>query len=206
MNFLTHLYFCNKSRENTTGLIIGNTARPNYLSKYNLEILKGIAMDMQIRRFSEGNADFNNSIQKINTKYSKNASFMVNIFYDHFLAKNWDKYAKIPLDGFSDTIYQIILENMNLLPYKVRKFSPEMISKEWITGLTSIEGTHRYIKLISKTERFTTNLDQCLIELIENYQQYNNDFENYFKSLCKFMEEEDKKVRLNENQRFLLSA
>lgn len=206
MNFLTHLYFAPKSIENTTGLIIGNTAKANYLEKYNMEILKGIAMDMQIRVFAENHPAFYRSNQRIQTKYSKYSTFLVNIFYDHLLAKNWDKYSRISLENFSDQIYQIVLENISLYPYKIRKFSPEMISKKWITGMTSIEGTHQYIKMVSKTERFTTNLDQCLTGLMENYQEFSNDFEQYFKALCQFMEDEARKFNSGDKEIFLLSA
>jgi acyl carrier protein phosphodiesterase len=206
MNFLTHLYFAPKSIENTTGLIIGNTAKPNNLEKYNLEILKGIATDSQLRLFAENHPAYQKSIERVNPKYNKYASFIVNIFHDHLLAKNWSNYSKVSLDDFSQEIYHIILENMSLFPYKIRKFAPEMISKKWITGIASIEGTHQYIKLISKTERFNTNIDQSLFELMENYQGYNQDFEEYFKDLKNYMQLESRKVNNDEKEFYLLSA
>jgi acyl carrier protein phosphodiesterase len=191
MNFLTHLYFSNDSTANNIGLVIGNTAKGNYLSKYSIEILKGIEIDMQIRNFEERNPVFQRSLQRIiNTKYSKYASFIINVFYDHLLAKNWGKYSKVSLEEFGEKIYGVILSNQSIYPYKIRKYSQEMISKKWISCISSIEGTHQYLKLLSKTERFTTNLDQALFELIENYQQYNKDFEEYFNALCEIMSEE----------------
>jgi acyl carrier protein phosphodiesterase len=190
MNFLNHLYFSNESVENTTGLIIGNCAKEVNLQKYNLEILKGMAVDLQIRNFTEKDPAFNRSIERMNTKFNKYSTFIVNIFYDHFLAKNWEKYSDTPLDLFADKMYQLIMKNHSSFPYKIRKFAPEMITKKWITSVASIDGTHQYIKLLSKTERFTTNLDQCLDELIEKYQAYSVDFEEYFTALNEFMKQD----------------
>jgi acyl carrier protein phosphodiesterase len=190
MNFITHLYFSNESLDNTTGLIIGNCAKEVNLQKYNLEILKGMAVDLQIRNFAETNPAFNRSLQRMNTKFNKYSTFIVNIFFDHFLAKNWSNHSDIPLDQFADKIYQLLLKNHSTFPYKIRKFAPEMITKKWITSCASIEGTHQYIRLISKTERFTTNLDQCLVELIENYKDYGTDFEEYFTALNEFMKKD----------------
>ncbi|MFL5729897.1 MAG: ACP phosphodiesterase [Cytophagaceae bacterium] len=208
MNFLTHLFFSTDSVDNTRGLIIGNTAKENHLSKYNLDILKGIALDMQISNFSEDNPAFNNSRQRINSKYLAFSSFLVNIFYDHLLAKNWDKYSTVSMEEFSGKIYETITTHRNSFPYKIRKFAPEMVRNKWIEGIKSIEGTHQYINSISKNERFSKNLDQALFELTENYQDYRNDFEEYFAALRKFMEGEERRFRTitDEKEFVLLSA
>lgn len=207
MNFLTHLFFANESNDQTKGLIIGISSKTDH-STYNLEVLKGIAIDMQISLLSESHPAFQRSLQRLNFKFGeKQATFIINVFYDHMLAKDWYKYSKQSLDEFSERIYEIILKNRNTFPYRVRKFAPEMIAKKWITSMRSIEGTHHYIKMLSKNER-TINIDQCLFELIENYHLYQKDFEEYFGSIIEFMIEEVRKCNSikHENEFFLLSA
>jgi acyl carrier protein phosphodiesterase len=208
MNFLTHLFFANESSEQTKGLITGNATKASDLATYNLEVLKGIAIDMQIGLWAENHPAFQRSLQRLNFKFGeKQATFIINVFYDHMLAKDWQKYSKQSLEEFSERIYEIILINRYSFPYRVRKFAPEMIAKKWITSMRNIEGTHQYIKMLSKNER-TINIDQCLFELIENYQHYQKDFEEYFSSLIEFMIDEVRKCNSikHEKEFFLLSA
>lgn len=154
MNFLTTLYFAQDNTEGmATGLIVGNAAKPNYLSKYNVDILKGILLETKIREFSEKNEFFINSCLRLSTKYAKHKNYVVNIFYDHLLASNWQKYSGQNLEEFAEKLYQLFVDNISLYPYKIRKYTPEMVSKKWITGLTTLDGTHRYVNMLFKKRK-----------------------------------------------------
>ncbi|MBX9853629.1 MAG: acyl carrier protein phosphodiesterase [Cytophagaceae bacterium] len=206
MSSLNTLFFSeNKSENFTTGLIIGNGARQNYISRYNDEILKGILLAEKIRDFTENNEFVKASQNRLSTKHSKHKDFIIQVFYDHLLASNWEKYSSLPIEAFSEKIYNNIMENIILFPYKIRKFSPEMISKKWIGGLTTIEGTHRYVNMLFKKERFTNNLEHSLFELVESYQDYKKDFEQYFESLQVTIAIEQEKI-LQTDKVFLVSA
>ena len=206
MSSLNTLFFSeNKSENFTTGLIIGNEARQNYISRYNDEIMKGILLAEKIRSFTENNDFVKASQNRLSTKHSKHKDFIIQVFYDHLLASNWEKYSTLPLENFSERIYTNIMENIILFPYKIRKFSPEMISKKWISGLTTIEGTHRYVNMLFKKERFTNNLEHSLFELVEGYQDYKKDFEQYFENLQIAMAVEQEKI-LQADKVFLVSA
>jgi acyl carrier protein phosphodiesterase len=200
MNFLTTLYFAQENNEGiATGLIIGNTAKPNYLAKYNVDILKGILLETKIREFSEKHEAFVNSASRLSTKYAKHRNYVINIFFDHLLASNWQKYSNQNLEEFADKIYQLIVENMNLCPYKIRKYSPEMINKKWITGLSTLDGTHQYVNMLFKKERFSTNLEYALFELSESYNLYKEDFEKYFEALISEVKAEQEKILETDN-------
>lgn len=190
MNFLTNLYFSQGKNENfTTGLIIGSAIKPNILPKYNSEIRKAISFDENLKNFSDTHEAFLKGLDKIDSKFTRFKPFILRIYFDHFLARFWKDHTDASLEEFGDRIYRVIIENHPIFPYKIRKFSSEMIAKKWITNLSSIDGTHNYLRLMLKKERFSFNLEQCMVSLIENYQTYRNDFETYFSDLKAVSEE-----------------
>jgi acyl carrier protein phosphodiesterase len=184
MNFLTHLFFSQNQNEQTkVDLIIGNTLKSSNLERYNSQVLRGTLLDKRIESYFRNSEDFQRSMSRLSVKYSRYREFIIKVYYDHLLASAWNSHTSTPLDSFSNEINEVILENLSQFPYKIRKFAPQMVAKNWITALTSIEGTHQYIKVLLKTERFSINLEQSLFELVENYYEYRKDFENFFDGL-----------------------
>lgn len=184
MNFLTHLFFSqNQNEQITVGLIIGYNLKAGNSGKYNESVIRGTKLNKVIDDYFKKSEDFQRSMSRLSVKYSRYREFIVKVYYDHLLAVNWNNYSENSLENFSEGINQVILDNLSQLPYKVRKFSPQMVAKKWLAGLTSIEGTHQYIKILLKTERFSLNLEQSLFELVDNYNDYKKDFEAFFQGL-----------------------
>ncbi len=49
-------------------------------------------------------------------KFKNSSLEIVEIFFDHFLASNWNKYSDLPLKTFSDNTYNFITNHKAELP------------------------------------------------------------------------------------------
>ena len=118
MNFLSHLYLSG----NSEGLIIGNfiadSVKGSAFNNFPETIQKGIILHRQIDTFTDTHPIVELSKQRLRTKYKKYASVIVDIYYDHYLAVNWNNYSYENFNQYTQNIYALIEKNRHHLPPK----------------------------------------------------------------------------------------
>lgn len=108
MNHLANLYLSRNQGDKMLGCLIGEIVRTSNQDKYNHDIIEGIEINKQIIQFVKNHPAYENSKQRLNTRYSKYSYKIISIFYDHLLADNWSKYCDIELENFADICYEFI--------------------------------------------------------------------------------------------------
>jgi acyl carrier protein phosphodiesterase len=63
----------------------------------------------------------------LHERYRHYDGVIIDIFYDYYLAKNWSKYSKTSLEIFSKSVYDLLIENHDILPMKSQYFTKHMI-------------------------------------------------------------------------------
>jgi acyl carrier protein phosphodiesterase len=193
MNHLANLYLSRNRGDLMLGCLIGEIVRTTNQDKYNELIVEGIELNKNISTFSAQHPAYDRSKKRLHPKYSKHAGKIIDIFYDHFLAANWAKYNDSTLQEFCTETYQFINEHYTVLPYKLRKLTNVMIQDNWLFHYSSVEGIHRYMREITRRDTFQTNLEYSLEDLIQHYNDFKADFEEFFPDLIAYTKEQLKK-------------
>ncbi len=68
-------------------------------------------MHRAIDTFTDAHPIFRQSTKRLHENYHHYAGVIVDVFYDHFLAKNWTKYSDEKLDLFVERFYQSLQDN-----------------------------------------------------------------------------------------------
>lgn len=89
MNYLAHLYLAEDSAES----ILGNLLR-DFLKGWNADsycevIQKGIQLHKKVDRYTDTHFIVHQSKTLISSQNKRYSGIIVDVFYDHFLAKNW---------------------------------------------------------------------------------------------------------------------
>jgi len=189
MNHLVNLYLSRNLGEKMLGCMIGEIVRTSNTDKYTQNIIDGIELNKKISQFVKEHPAYERSRMKLNPKYSKHSGKIIDIFYDHFLAANWNKYSNDSLQEFSKGAYQFIEENHSILPYKLRKLISVMINDNWLVKFASVNGTHTFMREITRRDTFQTNLEYSLEDLINQYNSFKEDFEELFPQLIQYVHE-----------------
>lgn len=192
MNFLSHLYLAGDSE----GLIIGNfiadSVKGSDYRIYNEEIQKGIFLHRAIDSYTDAHPIVEHSKERLRSKYKKYSSVIVDIYYDHFLAKNWENYSQISLSEFSKNIYRIILSNKTLLPFKSARFSEYMLRYNILENYARIEGIEQVLKGMANRARFDSQMDKSIEELQLHFNDFEKEFNLFFPQLQEFVKEKNK--------------
>src|SRR5690606_40682887 len=80
-------------------------------------------------RFSR---DWSSDVCSSDLVYNHFSGIIVDMFYDHFLAKNWATYSDVPLLTFANQFYGALLCHYDDLNDKTKYLIPYMTKNNWL--------------------------------------------------------------------------
>jgi acyl carrier protein phosphodiesterase len=109
MNFLAHLYLSGNNDKIMVGNFMGDFVKGrSALEQFEPEIIRGIELHRAIDEFTDSHAVVSASKDRLRPKYRHYSGVIVDVFYDHFLARNWSDYHDELLPDFADRAYGVI--------------------------------------------------------------------------------------------------
>lgn len=177
MNFLAHLYLSGNDEQLMIGNFIADSVKGKSYEKFPQGIKKGILLHRAIDFYSDNHPVFLTSVERLRPRYRKYAGVIVDIFYDHFLAKNWKEYSDKPLEQFSSEVNSLMLKNVLHFPEKSLMFLRYALRTNLLVSYASVDGIGEVLYGMSRRTTFKSNMELAVEEL----KKYNSEFENEFK-------------------------
>ena len=196
MNFLAHIYLSDNNDFIKIGNFMADGIRGNDYLNYPDEIKKGIILHRYIDTFTDANEIFRISKHRLHERYGHYSGVIVDILYDHFLAKNWNKYSDESLTSFVYGFYQSMEENFDILTPKTQRILPVMIENNWLESYASVEGISKILYQMDYRTKFKSKMQFAVEELEMFYSDFENEFTLFFEELRNHVKE--KLVELNE--------
>lgn len=200
MNFLAHIYLSGDSIPVTIGNFIADGIRGKDYKKYPIEIQTGILLHRQIDTYTDAHPTVRKSTKRLHKKYGHYSGVIVDILYDHFLAKNWSSYSEIPLETYIDDFYDMLNDNFEILPLRIQKMMPYMVADNWLLSYASIEGITKVLEGMNRRTKNRSKMNFAVNELKEFYEEFENEFTLFFDELINFSEQQLKIVSSQTNQ------
>ncbi|NET00364.1 MAG: DUF479 domain-containing protein [Sphaerospermopsis sp. SIO1G1] len=187
MNWLAHLFLSEPSVEMRLGNLLADIVKGTERQKFNAQIQRGIQCHQIIDRFTDNHPIFICSRQRINPEYRRFAGVFVDVFYDHFLAKNWTKYTNTSLDEFTSEVYTSFQDYPREVPIIVRQLISRIEAEDWLGSYRHIQGVEdcllRISKRLSRRLKKPFFLQQAVDELTNNYDEFEQDLCIFFPEL-----------------------
>jgi acyl carrier protein phosphodiesterase len=187
MNFLAHAFLAHPSVPLTVGNFIGDFVKGKQVERFESDIAQGILMHRQIDTFTDDHPVFKQSRDRIRAKYNHYSGVIIDLFYDHFLARSWLLYSDTPLDLFTLNVYDIILDHEHIIPEEARYMLPFMINSNWLLNYATVEGIDRSLKGLSRRTRFKSGMEHASRDLIHHYSGLESDFHAFFPDIIDFI-------------------
>jgi len=189
MNYLAHVYLSGDSDEVKVGNFIGDYVKGTNYKQYTELIQKGILIHRNIDTFTDRHPIIRRSKSQLNPKYHKYSGIIIDIFYDHFLAKEWENFSKESLKKFVYYFYEVLILHFAILPRRVKQFLPIFILNNWLESYLTIDGIGVVLHRMTKRTSLPDYTKFAIDELSSNYEKYREDFYDYFPKLIQFVEE-----------------
>lgn len=186
MNFLAHIYLSFENDEITIGNFIADSIRGNKFKHLPKNIQKGITLHRHIDTFTDAHKTVRKSTKKLHENYGHYSGVIVDIFYDHFLAKNWSTYSDTPLDEFVDSFYDLLEDNYLILPENTKRMMPYMIADNWILSYASLTGISKVLDGMNRRTKNRSKMNFAIVDLKEHYNEFEKEFTSFFEELTTF--------------------
>jgi acyl carrier protein phosphodiesterase len=183
MNFLAHIYLSGNNDLIKIGNFMADGIRGKDFESYPLEIQKGILLHREIDTYTDAHPIFRQSTKKLHEKYHHYAGVIVDVFYDHFLAKNWKNYSDEKLEEFVERFYQSLYDNNTMLSERTKEIMPYMIKHNWLVSYQTVEGINRILTQMDHRTKNESKMRFATNELSEFYIEFENEFANFFEEL-----------------------
>ncbi len=191
MNYLAHIYLAEDSEESILGNMMGDFVKGAIGNNYHPEIAKGIRTHRKVDVFTDSHEKFRASKRLMSPGRRRFAGIIIDLAFDHFLAKNWASYSDTELDLFIRNAYELLKRHRTTLPERLRFFLPRMIDEDWLGSYCTLDGTGKAIDRISERLRRRFDRENALqgaIEEVEsNYIELETNFNAFFPELISFV-------------------
>ncbi len=189
MNYLAHIYLSGDNELVTIGNFIADGIKGNRYKKYDRDIQIGILLHRHIDTYTDAHETVRQSTKRLHEKYSHYSGVIVDILYDHFLAKNWSNYSDTPLEDYVEHFYASLEENFEILPARIQKMMPYMITDNWLLSYASIEGIAKVLAGMNRRTKHKSGMNEAVNELEEFYGEFEEEFTSFFEELINFSKE-----------------
>jgi len=147
---------------------------------------KGVLLHRAIDTFTDSHPIARQSSKRLHRRYRHYSMVIVDIYYDHFLARNWQAYSNTPLEEFTENFYRLLEENLEAMPETVRHMAPYMIADNWLLSYRELEGIHKVLKGLNRRTGRKSGMDQAVAELEAYYNEFEAEFTTFFDELIIF--------------------
>jgi acyl carrier protein phosphodiesterase len=195
MNFLAHLYLS----QNDTNIMIGNFIadhiRGNNYEGFSKEIQQGIFLHREIDTFTDAHKIVRKSKRRLHERYRHYDGVIIDIFYDYFLAKNWDNYSAIPLDIYTGSINKLFNEISAELPVKSQQFIKYMIEFNILFNYQFEDGIEKVLNGMNHRTKGKSQMNLAIEDLKKLTKEFEEDFSVFFEDLRNFSNQKTKEIK-----------
>lgn len=183
MNFLAHLVLSPKE----TDFILGNLAA-DFLSgtekkRLSESIRNGISMHQFVDRFTDTHIQVKVSRNRLTKHFRLLSGVLTDVFYDHFLAKDFEQIANLSLTEFCEYIYETLENNIAVLPARLQRFVPIMIRDNILYSSRELKGIQTALARINHRIKKKFSIELAMASFRECYGLIENDFRIFFPDL-----------------------
>lgn len=189
MNFLAHIYLSGDNDLIKIGNFMADGIHGKNFEDFPKEVGLGITLHREIDTFTDFHPIFRKSKHRLHEKYGHYSGVIIDIFYDHFLAKNWKKYSDEKLEDFVAYFYSILEDNYSILTEKTKGLMPFMIEYNWLASYATIKGISRILFEMDRRTKNRSGMQFSVKELQEFYADFEEEFTLFFDELRTFVKE-----------------
>ncbi|WNM17880.1 acyl carrier protein phosphodiesterase [Flavobacterium capsici] len=183
MNFLAHIFLSGENDQLKIGNFMADSIRGKSYKKYPKEIRKGILLHRFIDSFTDTHPIYRQSKHRLHEKYGHYSGVIMDIFYDHYLAKNWSRYSNEKLEDYAERFYQLIQSKRHLLTERIHGMMPYMIGRNWLVSYATLEGLEMIMFQMDHRTKNRVAMHESIVELKQFDAQFEQEFFIFFDEL-----------------------
>lgn len=183
MNWLAHLYLSDANAQFRVGNLLPDLTSASQLVGLPEPYQKGIRRHRQIDVFTDAHPRVKSCISRFPKPYRRYGGILTDVYFDHFLARDWLKYSEVPLSEFIGDVYRDIEVCLPEVPTEAAHRLQRMRGENWLGSYHHILGIAETLRRIGWRFRRPIDLSASLPIFEESENAFADDFHAFFPEL-----------------------
>ncbi len=176
------------------GNFIADSIQGNRFDGLTPNIIKGIMLHRKIDSYTDHHPIYLSSKYRFREKFDKYSGVLMDIMYDHFLAKNFHLYSPMTLQEYATDIYKLLNDNLNYLPEPAKRFYNYMTEYNVLVNYASLKGIETVLTHLSSRIRNRYELQLAIPLLERHYTEIEQEFFVFFDALITFCKQQEEVI------------
>jgi len=185
MNYLAHLHLGGSRPGQLLGSLYGDFVKGRLQGQFDAEIEAAIQLHRRIDVFTDRHPLVDIALSRFSNTRRRYAGIVLDVFFDHCLARDWGRYAEQPLAQFTSDVYRV-LSSERQLPERLAKIAPYMVADDWLGSYEDFEVLDQVLRGISRRLTRPEELAGAMEELRGLYEPLSEDFRLFYPELQAF--------------------
>lgn len=181
MNFLGHLFFSNDDHELMYANLFGDHVKGRDLNAYTPIVKSGIQLHRSIDNFIDHHPEVVKLMHLLYPELPKVTGIAIDLFFDHLLAKNWNKFHSVPFAKFLEDFYHFEPKNWHEYTFDFQQFIQKMRGNKWLNYYPEMYGLQKSCEGVSARISFENELKNAPKSFIKYEEEINACFTIYMR-------------------------
>ncbi|WP_286222784.1 ACP phosphodiesterase [Marinobacter apostichopi] len=186
MNHLAHVFLAPDSPEARVGSILGDFTRGIDVALLPVSVQQGIRHHRAVDSFTDQHPEVLASKAVFSRQRRRFAGVALDILYDHYLLRHWQRFSQTDRGIFVERIYQELRRNEHLMPEKMAQVTRRMVEHDWFGAYRDLESIGYALDRVAGRIRFANKFTGMIDEIRANDVELERRFLRFFPDLQSF--------------------
>lgn len=185
MNYLAHLHLGGPQPAQLLGSLYGDFVKGPLAGRWPAEIEAAIRLHRRIDVFTDSHPLIAQARLRFPAERRRFSGILLDVFFDHCLARDWALYSSEPLDAFTLHVYRVLNAEAEL-PGRLALIAPRMAAQDWLGSYRDFEVLEQVINGMARRLSRPEALAGAMAELERLYRPLSEDFREFYPQLQQF--------------------
>lgn len=185
MNYLAHLHLGGPAPQQLLGSLYGDFVKGSLEGRFPPALEAAIRLHRHIDSYTDRHPLVLAALARFPRERRRFAGIVLDVFFDHCLARDWAQYADQPLERFTSQVYQVLAAEPQL-PGRLAQIAPYMAADDWLGSYREFAVMEQVLRGISRRLSQPQELGQAMQELRLLYEPLSEDFRVFYPQLQVF--------------------
>ena len=187
MNFLAHALLAGEGDTDRIGGVLGDFVKGYLPAGLLPDLAAGVALHRAIDGYADRHLAFAASRARISPARRRVSGVLVDLFYDHLLARDWAAHGRGTLEDYTAQLYGLLKDYPGPLPQQARDVATRMRTRDWLCSYRSVAAVGRAIDQMAVYRlRRANSLAGGIEEFIADADGFASDFRLFLPDALSF--------------------
>ena len=191
MNYLAHLLISPADGHSRLGNIMADFMRDVDRDSLPDKVWEGVQLHRKVDGFTDAHVVVKDLRQHFTPEKRRFSGIVLDVVFDHFLIKHWEKYSSHDFNLFVEHCYEDLWGHRTLMPPRMEMVVGWMIERDWIRSYAELEHVGRALDGLAGRLKLKHDFHGSITEVQDHYQAIEKGFLTFFPELLEYTQADD---------------